>query len=305
MKVAPLALALLACCLPTLGAQPVQDAAPLDANQVLRELEAAQAKQQQLTQGRRQQTTKVLQEALGPGTASANLYEEAVRATQFAGRAKESSDFSAWSKKNADLLRSPEMREAIQFHIRYLLLSLRRAEDPGTDLAGESLQYAADLAGAMAKHPANRPPREAAELLGKPVSEGVFARWLLLDGRLPDPKLWEPSAGNLPGILEKNVRAPWRKQRNPELLRTWEIQIGLLNASAQDSSNNVESERIATLALPSALFARANDRVLLGQPNRAAAEILQIVRSHPAHPDWPAWVARLKELVQPAPTPAP
>lgn len=297
MRHAPLALAALLCASP-LWAQADNDLPPLNAAQVLRELEQVEKKQRDFAAARQRETSKTLSDALGSGTAPTRLYEEAVRATQFAGRAKESADFGAWSKKNTDLLRSAEMRQAIQFHVRYLLLSLQRRENPSADLTPALLQYAADLAEADVKAPFGRLPREAGDLLNKPVSEGVFAKWLLLAERLPDPKLWEPNAGNLAGILEKNIRTPLRGNNDPLVIRTWDLQIKALNDSAQSDANPVEAGRIKSIALPAAMFGRATDRAALGQPNRAATEILQLLRTNPAHPDWPDWAAKLKDLLK-------
>lgn len=187
------------------------------------------------------------------------------------------------------------MRQAIQLHVRYLLLSLQHAEEPSADLTPAVLQYAAGLAEADAKTPRSRLPREAGDLLNKPVSEGVFAKWLILDERLPDPKLWEPSAGNLAGILEKNVRAPLRGKDDTRVLQAWDLQINALNASAQAAANPTEAGRLKNIALPAAIFGRATDRAVLGQPNRAATEILQLIRTQPAHPDWPSWTAKLRD----------
>lgn len=286
-----------------LHAQTVQDANPLDAAQVLRELENFEKKQTDLARERQQQLLAQLKEGLGPGTAAGRLYEEAIRATQFAGKDNESHQSAEWSRKNDDLLRNPAMEAAIQFHLRYLILGVQRTDETSRDPAAESFAYATELAKAMADGAFKNAPREANDLLNKPAQEGVFAKWLMIEDRLPKGKDWEQSPGNLQGILEKNVRGPWREAKKPQLPRTWDLQIESLNATAKESDGTAGAERIKTLALPSAVFGRANDKALLGQPNRAAAEILQLVRTYPAHPEWSRWVARLRELIAPA-TPA-
>lgn len=288
-----------------LHAQNVQDANPLDAAQVLREIESFEKKQTDMAKARQQQLLEQLRAGLGAGTAAGRLYEEAVRATQFAGKDNEAHQAAEWGRKNDDLLRNPAMEAAIQFHLRYLMLGLERPSQTGTDAAADSFAYAVELAKANADDSFKNAPKEANELLNKPVQEGVFARWLMIEDRLPKGKDWEPNAGNLQGILEKNVRGAWRESKNPQLLRSWDLQIESLNTSVKESAGTAGAERITTLALPSTVFGRANDKALLGQPNRAAGEILQLVRTHPAHPDWSRWVARLKELLAPTPaTPA-
>jgi hypothetical protein len=45
----------------------------------------------------------------------------------------------------------------------------------------------------------------------------------------------------------------------------------------------------------------------IGQPNRALAEMLALVRKNPEHPDFPGWVKEIRDSVKviaPAPAPA-
>ncbi|MCX7869475.1 MAG: hypothetical protein N2322_05930, partial [Terrimicrobiaceae bacterium] len=55
--------------------------------------------------------------------------------------------------------------------------------------------------------------------------EGVVARWLQLGPRLPRGDEWEPAAGNLAGILERNVRVPLRKEADAGLLEAYDLQL--------------------------------------------------------------------------------
>ncbi len=307
MKLIPLTLAALTLLTPCLWAQTTQDVLPLDTGRVLRELEAAEKKQKDLANSQQQKKIQVLREALGQASSSASLYEEAIRATQFAGKDNATQQFSAWSKKNADLLRSDGMRQAIRFHVTYLLLSLQRGAEnaEAADLAKPSLDYAVELAEAQSKGPLASPPKEASELLNKPVAEGIFARWLMIDGLRIGSGDWEQSAGNLQGILEKNVRGPWRNQRNPQLMQAWDVQLRFLEGRTSENISSTDLDQLKTRTIPAALFARANDLEVLGQPNRAATEILQLVRTHPSHPDWLTWVARLKGLIEVPPSTEP
>lgn len=219
----------------TLHAQTVQDANPLDAAQILREIETFEKKQIDMAKVRKQQLLEQLRSGLETGTAAGRLYEEAVRATQFAGKDSEAQQSAEWSRKNDDLLRNPAMQNAIQFHLRYLMLGMQHAAETSPETAAASFAYAVDLAKAMADKSSKDAPREANDLLNKPLQEGVFTRWLMIEDRLPKRESWENAAGNLHGILEKNVRQAWREAKNPQLARTWDLQIELLNSNAKES----------------------------------------------------------------------
>ena len=64
---------------------------------------------------RRREALAALQQAAGSGSAATRLYETAVEGTGQTGMAD-------WKKKNADLLRSKTFQEAVQLHLRYLVL---------------------------------------------------------------------------------------------------------------------------------------------------------------------------------------
>jgi len=276
-------------------AQGQTDTAPLDKTQVLYELESVEKKHRQLQQSEREQQIKRLHDALANESATTSLYEDAVAATT----PGEKGDKSRPRKNSPDLLRMDSMRKAIKLHLRYLVLSLQRGNDPdqAAHLAAPSLEYATELLAVLTDEKLRPLPREAKDLLNKPLSDGVFAHWLLLQDNLPNEDAWEPTAGELAGILEKNVRAPWRAAKNPNLLRTWDLQAAFLNAKADLDPSPAENEKIKTLSLPRLQFARAEDKALLGQPNQAAREILQLAKSSPGHPDWDKWTARLHELI--------
>ena len=60
-----------------------------------------------------------------------------------------------------------------------------------------------------------------------------------------------------------------------------------------------EAARLAQEASISAAVCActAIDRAATGQPNRAAADVLGLVRRHPTHPDSPQWAAKLREML--------
>ncbi|MBE2181464.1 MAG: hypothetical protein IAE97_13435, partial [Chthoniobacterales bacterium] len=140
------------------------------------------------------------------------------------------------------------------------------------------------------------------DLLFKPVSEGVFARWLALEDCLPAGDAWESQPGNLAGILEKNVRPSWRKARNPQIIATWDLQMNFEAAKATATQLTSAADRFNNLDRPKLLFGRARDRHQVGQPNRAIMEVMQLLREYPAHPETAEWSAFVRRALAAAPS---
>jgi hypothetical protein len=61
-----------------------------------------------------------------------------------------------------------------------------------------------------------------------------------------------------------------------------------------------------TVRRPELQWSRALEYAEIGQKNRAAAELLGVIKANPAHPSVGAWIAELEKMFSPAPaTPAP
>jgi len=274
------------------AARSTNDSGPLDPASALATLTKLEAAHRETGEQLRQKAAQTLRHGAAGGSAAARLYEEALAGTGHA-------DMSGWKKKNADLLRSKPFQETVQMHLRYLLLSLERgASDDPTRWAEPSLPYARDLARLQADKNFRELPAPARDLLGKPVADGPFVRWLRLGPFLPPGDQWEPAPGNLAGILEKNVRTPWRQTSDPRVDTAWQLELeaGAASADAEGSARAVED--FNTRTAPGLLFRRALDRAAAGQPHRAAADLLDLARRHPDHPDFPQWAAALRKMLE-------
>jgi hypothetical protein len=285
---------------------PAQDAPAFNPDQVLRDLEKIEKDRTQTASARLAESIGILKPATQGGSASSKAYEEAIEAMELQGRRDSGQAAADWRKKNADLLRSGQLQRAVQLHTRYLLLGLQHAadrrRDTASNLASPSWAYARDLAAALLENDLANPPPAARDLLFKPVSAGVFVRWLVLEDWLPPGDSWEASAGNLAGILEKNVRPHWRATTNPQLIETWDLQLEFEAAQATDKQVASAADRFNNHDRPRLLFARAADRAAIGQPNRAVNDVMQLLRDYPANPDaaeWAGFVRRQLPASQP------
>jgi hypothetical protein len=295
-----------------LPVQAERDTAPINSEQILKEVEQLEVKQKSRLLESKTQMLNILQNSLKSGPAASRLYEDAVEATQFNGRKDKSQAFSDWKKKNADLLRSQEMQTALELHLRYLVLSLdRAASEKEIDFVNPSLSYINDVSKILLDQAKGISfPPEAKALLDRSLAESIFTKWMLLSPWLPNATDWELNPGNIDGIFEKNIRQPLRKENSPLLVGTWDFQIKIQADRITLGRLDYEADKFQIVTQPRMLFSRANDMILVGLKNKGCTEILQLLRSHPEHPDFPKWAEKIRQVFSsppatgfPSPTP--
>ena len=284
-----------------------QDMPPVSADQMLRELEQLEKKRDESVRSLKSKALATLQPGVASGQAAAKLYTDAIVATRFGGRDSNAHDVAEWSRKNAELLRSREMQEAMQLHLRYLVTALQRGDGKdGAKFAAPSFDYARELADYMMRaDKSGKAPREARELLDTPLPNSPFVQWLSLAPWLPSGDDWEASAGNIDGILDKNVRPAWRAERRPEILQTWDFQMKAHAERATLTGSDHAAARFNTERRPRMIFGRAQDAATIGQTNRAANDVFKLLQENPGHPDFPRWAAALRKSLEPQPASEP
>jgi len=276
-------------------ASTLQYAAPVDEPTLLRELAAAEKKRETSSDSRRAEVRTMLEQAAGGGQDASELYKEALAETLSGDKGR-----GKWDANDlADLLRSEQLQAAVAFHARYLLIGLGLRE-PTQATADASFTYARDYARQFVQEKFVRLPDAAGNLLFRPAAESPVSKWLFLGGHLPAEDSWEPVAGNLGGILEKNVRPLWRKSGDPRLASTWDLEIEFEEQRLSSHGSDFEKKYFESVAKPRLIFRRACDRALQGQPNMSTKEVLGLLKSFPHHPDWPVWAAKLRASLAPA-----
>ena len=298
-----------------------QDGPPVDGNSILRDLDQIEEKQKLALQTARNTAISQIKTAASSASNATNLYESAIEATQFDGVRGQGAAFADWKKSKSALLRTKEMQTALLLHLKYLALSLERKDSDKPELfVPPSLAFAVEVAGAddlflkqgqYIRDQASKDKdgvavqKEAVklkdELLGKSLADSIFVKWLRLGPSLPKGEDWELTPGNIPGILEKNVRPVLREAKNPQVIDTWEFEMKVLADRITFGRLEHQAAEFNTVARPRLQFSRANDMVVIGQKNRAVSEIYSMVKTYPQHPDFSKWVQRLRELLQPAP----
>jgi hypothetical protein len=116
---------------------------------------------------------------------------------------------------------------------------------------------------------------------------------------------WEPVPGNVDGIYRSIVLPEFRATKDPRLLEYWDLQLKLNNEKVVPGMPSFEERQITQVRRPALMWSRAQDILLLGQRNRAATEMFNIIKAYPLHPDAAGWMKQLEEMIAPPAVSAP
>jgi hypothetical protein len=272
------------------------DIDPLDTRQILQDLQDIQAKQIAAVTSQQKRNIDLVFKAAANQDAALAFYEEAQMVTQFQGANRENTQFRDWKKKQEAQLKDNDFRESLRLHLFYLGLSLKKAADTKPEeLAPQVADYLRVLDGADAAI------RVKDSLLKTSVSEGLFAKWLGLGPELARAKDWEMNPGKSEVIAEKYLLPEWRKQKSTALITYWDGRIARENAAAGNVKIDFQEKNYATIRKPELLWKRAQEYLVLDQPNRARQEMFSLIKNYPSHPSIGSWIESLRKTLEPVP----
>lgn len=275
-----------------------EDMSAPDLSGVIAELEAI--KENKVSARQRSLTKAIMdiQDAAKNPSSASRAYGDARRIVEFDGKPNAGPKFAEWKKKQTDLLNSKSLQTASQLHLQYLALTLKQIGESDTEArVTESIQYAQELAAAQASMNADLNAfNETKDLLNKPLQEGFFAKANDLSELLKNQKDWELVAGNLDGILEKNVRRILREKKDPRIMDTWDLQLKLEDEIAGKAATSITETSFTNTRRPQLLWRKANELVTMGQPIRGLSGMLEVIRANPTHPDIDQWVETASSL---------
>ncbi len=297
----------------TEGTQP---AAGTPAAKMLEQLDKlAKDRSQKKTTGLKSVTTMV-EQAGANQQAAIQAYTDAYRDVELAGKVTQAQDLQAWKDKNSELFIGKEFRGAVQLHLQYLALTLKRsASKQPADFVAPSIAYlkelaaweaestkAAELAQQMqavqqpgakkqgGQKSGGKPTNQASQILKDSVANSLFAKAWKLAPFLSGLQGWELSPGNAEGIFEQNIRAVYREKKDPKILETWDWQIQMEEAKLANTKKAHALETFRTRKLPELYMRKAADQAKIGQPVAAAAEAMKILNANIEHPSFEKWV---------------
>lgn len=139
-------------------------------------------------------------------------------------------------------------------------------------------------------------------LLSRPLSASPVARALGIGLPKGEWSGWAAEAGNSRAMFERLI-LPWmRERKDARLLDYWKLRIEAESGRAAAERVEFRASALEKTELPRLRWLRARDAALLGHEAAAVREMMDILRSAPAHPDFDSWAAELGALLAPQQT---
>jgi len=290
-----------------------QDAPPIDASKLLESLQKLEQQNEEATEEGAESLENLFRKSAGNFGAARDLYYQCRRVLDFEGEGRESMKFREWEDKfEADMEKSDREQEfaaLLNLHLRYLVLSLRRArlqEDPEAvaALMPELKAFAEEIAASSTQYEGRgrgEVGRVFQELWERPISASPFLRAQNAGNFVGEIEAWEPVVSNYQGMFEKVLLPYWRKNRDTQAIAYWEMRLAILEQRLAEIELAVEKQRLAGIARPELHWNKAKEYTLIGQPNRGVLAMFEVVRANPNHPEFEDWVTEIRNLLQPKP----
>ncbi|MDB6149682.1 MAG: hypothetical protein JWQ44_1130 [Chthoniobacter sp.] len=299
-----------------------QDAAPVDFAALLRDLKLI--RETQVTQSKQQRQTALqqVQSAAANGERAAVIWEDAIRAVQFDGAAKEGTAFRDWKEKEGAGLSTKEGRNAARLYFTWLGLTLQRdggatvkdlmpqvinytkelsADQQAMDLLEETIKREKELSAGKHGGPRRSNDEQVAKrihdlVLGKGLGGSAVVQWMKI-ADFVKPEKWETTPGNYDGIFNQIVLPELRAQKDPRVLDYWDMRLKKEAESASKAKLAFEIDKFNNERRPTLLWNRAEDMLLIGQRNRAMTEMFNLIKTYPKHPEGEGWLEKLENLI--------
>jgi hypothetical protein len=104
----------------------IDDVAPVDTKTILESLRTLKTQQETTVKTTKNRFIQEAAAAAANPARAAELWEEAIRATQFQGVPKENLQFKDWKEKDGEALKDPEVKVALHLYFNWLALTLQR-----------------------------------------------------------------------------------------------------------------------------------------------------------------------------------
>lgn len=285
------------------GAAAAQQTPALDKAAVLRELDKLEQTHRSTIAAEQKSLTDTLGKTLTNTKALLDLYEEAVFATKFEGGKKDNTEFKRWKNAQDDTLKDDAFQAALELHAHYLYLTFLRASgEPQEKIAEALIQHVLKVWALEAKHDLRK--RSTADLLERPVGQGVLARRYRLAPKLGGPqegekqdKTWEWQPGNTDGMLDRTVLPFLRAKKSPLLISLWDKRIANEAARVKRAGLTDRQNQFNLQTLPRLNWQRAADLALLGKEAEGFSVMIGLLRQNPNHPDFDKLAQELRGLL--------
>jgi hypothetical protein len=309
--------------------QPAPDAPPIDVNQMLKSLSALHGQETTGVKSLKQTAYQQIATAASSVDGAINLWTDAIRATQMDGAGKENASFRTWKDTDGEVFKEREVQEAVVINLQWLALTLQRAN--GTEVK-DMLPAIINFTSTLLAHQAvvealeqrikteseqtkslTGPKRETSEktlrsdqnikrtqdsILNQDVGSSVVSQSLKLGGYL-EIEGWVQRPSDFDGIYDNIVQPELRSELSQRVFDYWDAKLRTEADRATRTKLNYEVDKFNTLRRPELLWGRAMEFAYLGQKNRAATEMFNVIKTYPTHPDAAQWIEDLQKFIAP------
>jgi len=306
-----------------------QDTAPIDIKELLNVLKQIKEKRSESEKTTQSKFTQDIRAASASNATAIAFYEQAIIATQFAGKVDDKSAYHDWKKAEADKLKSDAMQNAVRLHINYLLLTLQRAGGATTRQLepalmahiaaltaagagdGEVLrkqERAKDLKQETPRGPKNNRKNSPTdhsqtfweqEMIKQGVNGSIFVKWYGVQKLFEDLKDWEETPCNVDGMYQKTLLPYYRETKDPRVIAYWDNKLAKEAAAITEAQLSAfKVDQFNRQRRPRVLWLRATDMIVIGLRNRGMTEMLGLIKTYPDHKDLAAWIQKLENLIK-------
>ncbi len=264
---------------------------PVDPAAVLATLKDLKARQtQSIAQGKGQTLGSIRAALADP----AKAYEQAVLAVEIQGKGgNEGARIVEWRKQNADQMRDKNFVNALRLELVYISLTWQHASGAKTK----------ELLSALYDYTSQVTPIYdslwSMNLANKGLGDNVFVTYFQIGPYISGLPDWEMQPFNVDGIFQKSILPVLRDLKDPRLLAYWDNKIQTEAGRLDSKANSLAINKFNGIRRPTLFWNRAEDELVLGDKDRAVADMLGIIKGHPDHPDFDKWVVQLTEIVTP------
>jgi hypothetical protein len=110
---------------------------------------------------------------------------------------------------------------------------------------------------------------------------------------------WVQRPSDFDGIYDNIVQPELRSELSQRVFDYWDAKLRTEADRATRTKLNYEVDKFNTLRRPELLWGRAMEFAYLGQKNRAATEMFNVIKTYPTHPDAAQWIEDLQKFIAP------
>lgn len=283
----------------TSNAQGLTDA---DREEILKKIEAIQQQADSMVDKKYQQAMSAFSSAMDNENEALELYLKCEELLNFEKKNKKAADFRDWKKNNQEKHLEAGFRLALQYQLRWLVLSLKATSENADreKLAIEASKILDDLvkdAEALAPHQA---------ILNQNALSSIFAQAYQINGI--EIKNWPAAPGSLETVYNNLILPPlrradrinhlttfWQKRINQEaeLVLKWKS-----NGKGKSGEASLEQEKFNNETLPQLRWEAEVDVFKVGDQRGASDRMLKLIQENITHKSAPKWIESFADLVK-------